>query len=76
MIIYVSDWRCDTRSSAWQKSAGTLTVAVLADIHGNIIALEAVLKDLEHQENVDHIVVAGDLFAFGPAPNEVSEDFL
>jgi putative phosphoesterase len=48
-----------------------MAVAVLADIHGNIVALEAVLKDLEHRENVDHIVVAGDLFTFGPAPNEV-----
>lgn len=48
-----------------------MTVAVLADIHGNIVALEAVLKDLEHRESVDRIVVVGDLFTFGPAPNEV-----
>ncbi|GAB4531291.1 MAG: metallophosphoesterase family protein [Anaerolineae bacterium] len=48
-----------------------MTVAVLADIHGNIVALEAVLQDLEQQGGVDHIVVAGDLFTFGPAPNQV-----
>ncbi len=48
-----------------------MKVAILADIHGNNVALEAVLKDLEHQGSVDHIVVAGDLFTFGPAPNEV-----
>lgn len=52
-----------------------MAIAVLADIHGNIQALEAVLKDLECQENIDHIVVAGDLFAFGPAPNEVLARF-
>jgi putative phosphoesterase len=48
-----------------------MKVAILADIHGNNVALEAVLKDLEHQGGVDHVVVAGDLFTFGPAPNEV-----
>jgi len=50
-----------------------MKVAILADIHGNIVALEAVLKDLEYQQSVDHIVVVGDLFTFGPAPNEVLE---
>ena len=48
-----------------------MAIAVLADIHGNIQALEAVLEDLECQESIDHVVVAGDLFTFGPAPNEV-----
>jgi len=50
-----------------------MKVAILADIHGNIVALEAVLKDLEHRESVDQIVVVGDLFTFGPAPKEVLE---
>jgi putative phosphoesterase len=48
-----------------------MRTAILADIHGNIVALEAVLEDLEQQGSVDHIVVAGDLFTFGPAPNQV-----
>jgi len=48
-----------------------MKTAILSDIHGNVVALEAVLKDLERQEGVDHIVVAGDLFSFGPAPNAV-----
>jgi putative phosphoesterase len=48
-----------------------MKTAVLSDIHGNIVALEAVLKDLERQKGVDHIVVTGDLFSFGPTPNAV-----
>ena len=52
-----------------------MAIAVLADIHGNIQALEAVFEDLECQESIDHVVVAGDLFTFGPAPNEVLARF-
>lgn len=48
-----------------------MKIAVLSDIHGNIVALEAVLEDLERQGNADHIVVTGDMFAFGPAPDQV-----
>ena len=35
------------------------TLAILADIHGNMPALEAVIQDLR-QVAVDHVVVAGD----------------
>jgi putative phosphoesterase len=48
-----------------------MRVAILSDIHGNIVALEAVLKDLREQGGVDIIFVAGDMFVFGPAPDEV-----
>jgi putative phosphoesterase len=48
-----------------------MKIAIISDIHGNAVALEAVLKDLSQQGNADHIIVAGDIFAFGPAPNEV-----
>jgi putative phosphoesterase len=41
---------------------------VLADVHGNLPALEAVLADLHH-EITDGIIVAGDLTG-GPQPNE------
>jgi predicted phosphodiesterase len=43
-------------------------IAALADIHGNLPALEAVLAELEH-ENPDLIVVCGDV-ASGPMPAE------
>lgn len=40
-------------------------LAILADIHGNLPALEAVLADLA-QFPVDHVVVAGDVVNWGP----------
>ena len=48
------------------------TLAVLADIHGNLPALEAVLKDLA-QFQVDHVVVAGDVINWGPFSAQVME---
>ena len=42
-----------------------IRLALLSDIHGNLPALEAVIADLETQE-VDHVVVAGDLISVGP----------
>ncbi|HYP20117.1 MAG TPA: metallophosphoesterase [Chloroflexia bacterium] len=47
-------------------------VAVLADIHGNLPALEAVARDLG-QFRVDHVVVAGDLVNWGPYSEQVLE---
>ncbi len=37
-----------------------MKIAIFADIHGNLAALEAVLYDIEHQ-NVDVTVCAGDI---------------
>ena len=45
------------------------SVAVIADIHGNVAALNAVLEDLKSQP-CDHLVVAGDLVLNGPRPAE------
>jgi predicted phosphodiesterase len=44
-------------------------LAVLADIHGNLTALEAVLADLA-QFDADGIIVAGDHLTHGPNPAE------
>ena len=46
------------------NSEDTLKIAVLADIHGNRWALEAVLEDLE-REAFDQVVNLGDLY-YGP----------
>ena len=46
--------------------------AVLADIHGNLHALDAVLAALKDAE-VDGYLVAGDLVGYGPFPNECVE---
>lgn len=50
-----------------------MRVAVISDIHGNQIALEAVLQDLERQPAVNHLVIAGDLCLNGPCPRQVLE---
>jgi predicted phosphodiesterase len=42
---------------------------VLADVHGNLDALRAVLDALEHH-GVDRYLIAGDLVGYGPYPNE------
>ncbi len=47
-----------------------MRVALLADIHSNLPALEAVLKDVD-AVGVDQIWVAGDLVGYNPWPNEV-----
>jgi predicted phosphodiesterase len=44
-------------------------LAVVADIHGNAAALEAVIEDLE-KLRPDRVLLNGDLFAFGPEPEE------
>ncbi len=50
-----------------------MRIAVISDIHGNQIALEAVLQDLAQQPKVDQLVIAGDLCLNGPCPRQVLE---
>jgi putative phosphoesterase len=45
-------------------------VAVLTDIHANLLALEAVLDAIEWT-HVDAVYCGGDLVGYGPHPNEV-----
>lgn len=45
-------------------------IAILSDIHGNLVALYAVLDDIIRQ-GIDRIVVAGDMAGFGPDPDGV-----
>jgi predicted phosphodiesterase len=47
-------------------------LALLADIHGNLQALEAVQRDLE-QQGADRVVVLGDTVGYGPNPRECLE---
>ncbi|QBD79119.1 metallophosphoesterase [Ktedonosporobacter rubrisoli] len=48
-----------------------MRVAVISDIHGNQLALDAVLQDLQQQAPVDRLVISGDLCLNGPRPAEV-----
>lgn len=47
-------------------------LALIADIHANLPALEAVLEDIK-QQDVEQIVVLGDLVGRGPYPRQVVE---
>ena len=46
-----------------------MRILVLSDIHGNIVALNAVLKAAEN-EGYDQIFCLGDLVGYGPRPDE------
>jgi predicted phosphodiesterase len=45
-----------------------MKIAILSDIHGNRLALDAVLTDIESQGGVDATWFLGDLCALGPQP--------
>ncbi|WIG60757.1 MAG: Diadenosine tetraphosphatase related serine/threonine protein phosphatase [Ktedonobacterales bacterium] len=47
-----------------------MRIAIISDIHGNLIALNAVLDDLA-REPLDQIICLGDVASFGPQPAEV-----
>ncbi|MDI1300835.1 MAG: metallophosphoesterase family protein [bacterium] len=44
-------------------------VAILADIHGNLPALQAVLASMKEQ-GLEHAIVLGDIVGYGPFPGE------
>jgi len=46
-----------------------MRIAVLTDIHANILALEAVIKDIR-THSIDDVVFLGDLVMTGPRPQE------
>jgi putative phosphoesterase len=48
-----------------------MRIAVLSDLHGNLLALDACLADLESQGGAEAVVVAGDLCLDGPKPKKV-----
>ncbi len=50
-----------------------MRIALLADIHGNDVALQAVLADIENQGAVDAYWILGDLVAIGHAPIKTLE---
>jgi len=50
----------------------TLKLALISDIHGNVLALEAALADIE-KHKPDRIAILGDLVMNGPRPAETVE---
>lgn len=49
-----------------------MRLALIADVHANLPALEAVWEDIE-QRGVDEVICLGDLVGYYPWPNEVVE---
>lgn len=47
-----------------------MRIALIADIHSNIFALNEVLLDIDNR-NIDLVVCLGDLVGYAPFPNEV-----
>ena len=47
-----------------------MRIAIISDMHGNCIALDAVLEDLK-RDNIDQTVCLGDAIQSGPQPAEV-----
>ncbi len=47
-----------------------MKLAVMSCIHGNLPALDAVLRDMD-DHSIDQIYCVGDLVGYGPFPNEV-----
>ncbi len=49
--------------------ASRMRVALISDIHGNLVSLEAVLEDIA-KEDIDEVICLGDVAATGPQPRE------
>lgn len=47
-----------------------MRVVIFSDVHGNLAALDAVLRAVQERGGADRYVVNGDLCAFGPRPVE------
>jgi predicted phosphodiesterase len=47
-----------------------MRIALISDIHGNLVSLEAVLADID-RTGVDQIVCLGDVTVYGPQPQQV-----
>lgn len=44
--------------------------AILADVHGNLAAFQAVLRDIEERGGAEEIWCLGDIIGYGPNPSE------
>lgn len=48
-------------------------IAFITDVHGNAVALQAVLQAIDKQEDIKHIYCLGDMIGIGHQTNEVLE---
>ncbi len=47
-----------------------MKLALIADIHGNLFALDAILEDIRHRQ-IEQVLCLGDVASGGPQPCEV-----
>lgn len=47
-----------------------MSTAIISDIHGNAVALRAVLEDIDTRDDIRRIVCLGDIIGYGPSPLE------
>jgi len=47
-----------------------LSTAIISDIHGNSVALKAVLQDIDARDDIERIICLGDIIGYGPDPLE------
>jgi len=45
-------------------------IAIVADIHSNLAALEAVFEDMDREGSIDRVICLGDVVGYGPLPRE------
>jgi len=64
----IADGDAAVHRSGMVMASAARAVAILADVHGNLAALEAVLADVAAR-GIAEVVVAGDLVGFGASPN-------
>lgn len=58
----------------WDMDDDIVRVAFISDVHANIVALMAVLKNIEHL-GIEQIFNAGDIVGYYPYPNETIAQF-
>jgi predicted phosphodiesterase len=51
-----------------------MRIALISDPHGDFVALQAVISDIERQNDLDEVLVGGDLAQGGPQPAEVVDE--
>lgn len=52
-----------------------MKIGIIADIHNNVIALEAILQEFARQ-NVEKVICAGDIIGIGPYPEETVQKMM
>ena len=52
-----------------------MKIGILADIHNNVVALDAVLQEFERQ-GCEKVVCAGDIIEIGPYPEETVQKMM